>query len=288
MTTTILRYTGAGGELVLGMDEAGTGASVVLLPALSSISTRAEMRPLAERLAARFRTCCVDWPGFGDLPRARADWSPQALSEFLHWLLTEHLTPPHRVVAAGHAAAYALHQAAHHPGTIERAALIAPTWRGPLPTMMGGRRAWFNGACALVDARGIGPLLYRINVSRVVVRAMAREHVYGDPAWLTGERFAAKIAVTRAQGARHASVRFVSGALDRVASREAFLDLARRAAVPILAVYGDQTPRKSREEMEALAALAGVAAERLPRGKLAVHEEFPDDVARVVLPFLAR
>ena len=37
------------------------------------------------------------------------------------------------------------------------------------------------------------------------------------------------LAVTRASGARHASIRFVSGVLDRVASRAALLDLARRA-----------------------------------------------------------
>ena len=37
-------------EITLGMDEAGKGPSVVLLPALSSISTREEMLPLLDRL----------------------------------------------------------------------------------------------------------------------------------------------------------------------------------------------------------------------------------------------
>ena len=46
----------------------------------------------------------------------------------------------------------------------------------------------------------------------------------------------------RAPGARFASVRFVTGRLDPLASREAFLDLARRVAVPILLVYGAETP----------------------------------------------
>lgn len=39
------------GETALGMDEDGRGPSVVLLPALSSISTRREMYPLFERLS---------------------------------------------------------------------------------------------------------------------------------------------------------------------------------------------------------------------------------------------
>jgi pimeloyl-ACP methyl ester carboxylesterase len=54
-----------------GIDEAGTGPSVLLLPALSSISTRAEMRPLLDQLAADFHVHSVDWPGFGDAPPPR-------------------------------------------------------------------------------------------------------------------------------------------------------------------------------------------------------------------------
>ncbi len=277
-----------GPEVSLGMDEAGAGRSVVLLPALSSISTRSEMRPLFERLAARFRVSSVDWPGFGDLARSRADWSPEILSAFLEWFLGEVGPPPHAVVAAGHAATYALHHAAARPGTIDRLALIAPTWRGPLPTMIGGMRPWFARARGAIDHPLLGPPLYRLNVGPLVVRKMAREHVYSDPDWLTPERLAEKLAVTRAPGARHGSVRFVTGALDRVQSRAAFLDLARRAAVPILLIYGAETPPKSRAEMEALAEALGAEGRvvRLERGKLATHEEFPDAVADAVEAFL--
>jgi hypothetical protein len=38
--------------------------------------------------------------------------------------------------------------------------------------------------------------------------------------------------------------------------------------------------------MEALAALPGLRSVRLPRGKLAVHEEFPDATAEAVDAFL--
>ena len=276
------------GEIALGMDEAGSGPSVVLLPALSSISTRREMQPLFERLSSRFHVSMVDWPGFGDRPRPRDDWSPEILSASLNWFLNEIVPPPHCVVAAGHAAAYALYQAVHRPGTINRLVLIAPTWRGPLPTMMGGDRSWFARVRAAVDHPLLGPSLYRLNVSRIIIRKMAREHVYSDPDWLTGERLADKLAVTRAPGARHGSVRFVTGALDRVGSRAAFLDLVQQAGVPILVIYGDETPRKSRAEMAALAGVsnADVRVVRLARGKLAAHEEMPDAVAKAIEPFL--
>jgi hypothetical protein len=57
--------------------------------------------------------------------------------------------------------------------------------------------------------------------------------------------------------------------------------------MPIMLVYGSETPRRSLAEIEALAALAGVQVARLPRGKLSVYEEFSDEVAAVLRPFLA-
>ncbi|HEY1943092.1 MAG TPA: alpha/beta hydrolase [Roseiarcus sp.] len=284
MTNIIFQWGGA--EVALGMDESGDGCSVVLLPALSSISTRNEMLPLFDRLSSEFHVATVDWPGFGDLPRPRADWSPEILSRFLDWFLDELIATPCRIVAAGHAAAYALHAAARRPGLIERLALIAPTWRGPLPTMMGGQRPWFSRVRAAIDNPVVGPLLYRLNVSRPVLDSMARRHVYSRAGWLAGERLAAKLEVTGAPGARHGSVRFVSGALDRIESRDSFLDLARGAHAPILVVYGAETPPRSRAEIEALAALPNVRLERLPIGKLAIHEELPDEVAAAIAPFL--
>jgi pimeloyl-ACP methyl ester carboxylesterase len=125
-----------------------------------------------------------------------------------------------------------------------------------------------------------------MNVTQFVILRMARGHVYDDPAWLSGQRLSAKVAITRTQGAKYGGVRFVTGALDRVESRASFLDLARRANVPILVLYGDKTPRKSRAEMEALAEIPGVRTERLPRGKLAIHEEFADSVADAATAFL--
>jgi len=266
VSTRTIRYSWNNTVTTVGMDEAGSGPSVVLLPALSSISTRVEMRPLFKTLAPEFRVSTVDWPGFGDLVRLRTDWSPPILSSFLDWFLSEIVAPPHIVVAAGHAASYALYQAAHRHGTIERLVLIAPTWRGPLPTMMGGQRPWFARVRVVADHRGIGPLLFRLNMSRLIVTRMAREHVYEDPNWLSGDRLSAKLAVTRIPGARHASVRFVSGALDRVASRAAFLELARQADLPMLVIYGDQTPPRSRAEMEALAEVPGAELKLLPHG----------------------
>jgi pimeloyl-ACP methyl ester carboxylesterase len=287
MNTRELSWSWQGRDIALGLDEAGSGPPIVLLPALSSISTRAEMHPLMERLAPRFRVITLDWPGFGTAARPPVQWTPDALSAFLEHALNALGARLRGVIAAGHAAAYVLHHAASHPGFAQRIVLVAPTWRGPLPTMTGGDRPLFGRIRRLIELPLLGPLLYRLNVSPFVVRAMVAGHVYSDPAWLDGERLVAKRRVTDAKGARFASVAFVTGGLDRVASRGELLNLAERAGVPILIVRGEETPPRSLAEMEALGRLAGVHTARIGRGKLAVHEEFPDPVAAAIAPFLA-
>jgi pimeloyl-ACP methyl ester carboxylesterase len=287
MDTRTLDWNWRGQTIRLGADASGTGPKVLLLPALSSISSRREMHPLQERLAARYSTLAVDWPGFGEGARPQVDWTPEAYAAFLAFLLTSVIAHPHAVIAAGHAATYVLKHAASAPEPTTRLVLIAPTWRGPLPTMMGGQRPFFERLCRLVDRPGLGPLIYRLNVNRLVVRRMGAGHVYADPTFLNEERLRQKLNVVRAPGARFASVRFVTGRLDPLASRDAFLDLARRTAVPILLIYGAETPPKSRAEMEALAAVGGIRTARLPQGKLAVHEEFPNPTFDAIAPFLA-
>jgi hypothetical protein len=54
-----------------------------------------------------------------------------------------------------------------------------------------------------------------------------------------------------------------------------------------LTVYGEQTPRGSRAEIEALAAIPGMSSLVLPLGKLSFYEEFPDATAGAISPFLA-
>jgi len=287
MISRTLVWSWADCAVTVGVDEAGNGPLLLFLPALSSISRRAEMHPLMQRLTAEFRAVTLDWPGFGTAPRPPVRWTPDALTAFLRFALASLDARPYGVVAAGHAAAYVLHHAARNRGFTEKIALIAPTWRGPLPTMMNGHRPWFEKARRLIECPVIGPALYRANVSTLVVRRMVAGHVYSDPAFLDAARLAEKLAVTRGAGARFASVAFVTGGLDRYADRAGVLADVAAAGAPILSVYGAETPPRSRAEMEALARCPGVEGICLPRGKLSLHEEFPDAVAAALRPFFA-
>jgi pimeloyl-ACP methyl ester carboxylesterase len=152
--------------------------------------------------------------------------------------------------------------------------------------MLDRRPPFLERLCRLVDLPGVGPLVYRLNVNQFMMRHMAAGHVYTEPAFLTGERLRQKLDVVRASGARFASVRFVTGRLDPLDSRDELLALAGRTRVPTLLLYGAETPPRSRAEMEALAAVSGIRSAVLPRGKLSVHEEFPGMTFEAMDPFL--
>ena len=129
----------------------GKGASVLMLPALSPISTPSEMLPLQQRLGSWFTTLAIDWVEFGDRPRPPLSWSPEIYRSFLAYLLDKVVPRPFATIAAGHAAAYCLDAAAARPGSTGRLCLIAPTWCGPLPTMIGRKHPMFVQICRTVD-----------------------------------------------------------------------------------------------------------------------------------------
>jgi len=263
---------------------------ILMLPAMSTVSTRDELGALAHQLEPR-RCVITDWPGFGDTARPRLDYDRALCRGFLEdvvaHLQSEVERPSFPVIACGHAAGYAIDLEARHPGTFTHLVLIAPTWRGPLPTMMSGRKPIQRRIRRLIHAPVIGELLYRLNVSRPVVRMMYRRHVFSDPAFLTDELLAERMRLTRQPGARFASACFVTGALDPFDERAAFLGAARRVQAPILMLYGPDTPPKSRAEMQALAGLPGIESRLLGRGTLGMAEELAVDLAPLINGFLA-
>jgi len=269
------------------IDSIGTGPAALLLPALSSISTRAEMYPLAHALGTRFRCVIPDWPGFGARPRERVKLTPQVLHRFLAALIERELGPQALGIAAGHAAPYLVAAARTQPGRFSHLVLVAPTWRGPFPSMFGDeRRRLCRRIRAAIELPVFGEALYRLNVSRPIVARMLRAHVYAAPAHVTPQTLAEKMAVTRQPRARFGTAAFISGGLDPVASRAEFLALFDATLPPVLLLRPAAAPPRSGAEMDALAATGRVATAKIP-GALAAHEEYPVAVAEAISDFLA-
>ncbi|MDQ2802381.1 MAG: alpha/beta hydrolase [Pseudomonadota bacterium] len=238
------------------------------------------MRPLAAALAAAGFACTLlDWPGFGSSTRARLDYGPALYHRFLADFAGAVLPAEATVIAAGHAAGYALALGHRRPGFWRRMVLLAPTWRSPLPTAMGTRPRAYAAARTLVRAPIVGEALYRLNTHRRVVGLMYRRHVYAEAGLVTPAFVAGKQGLARRPRGRFASVAFVTGALDPVADRHAFLTLLTPPPAPTLVLCGTATPPKSKAEMAAIptGGIADGSADgvevRWVAGSLGLHEE---------------
>jgi pimeloyl-ACP methyl ester carboxylesterase len=244
------------------------------------------MRPLAEHLAAK-GCCCilVDWPGFGDSTRERLDYKPQLYYHFLADFVAAVVPGGAAVVAAGHAASYVLALTRDRPGMWSHAVLLAPTWRGPLRTAMGEHPRAYAWARRLVGMPVIGEALYRLNTLRSVIGLMYRRHVYAEASRITPVFVAQKQNVARRPGARFGSVAFVTGQLDPVSDRAAFLALFDPPPLPVLVFCGNATPLRSKAEMAALAERSGIDL-RWVAGALGLHEEYAQTIANPILRFV--
>lgn len=281
METVDLSLTVAGRSVPTPCDVIGQGPEALLLPALSTISARAEMRDLAGLLGAEYRCRIPDWPGFGARERARVPLAPETFHAFLDALLDAAPGPYALGVAAGHAAGYLVAAARRHPNTFARLVLVAPTWRGPLPTAMPGRAHWFPRIRRAVEAPLLGEALYRINISPPIIGRMMRAHVYADPARVSPAVIRDKHAITRQRNGRFGTAAFVTGGLDPVGSRAAFLALFDAALPPVLVLRPEAAPRRSGAEMDALIAGGRVRGASIP-GALSPHEEHPGAVAAAI------
>ncbi len=259
----------------------GEGAPILLLPALSTVSSRSEMGDLAKGLASRYRVTALDWPGFGDSSRLPLDYRPNLFYHCLRDFVQGNFAEPIAVVAAGHAAGYALRLGADQPNVWSRLVLTSPTWRGPL-AVMGAPQAMRDGLRELVRSPLVGDALYGLNTTPAFLRWMYERHVFVDDATLTPDFMAQKHAITQQANARYAPAAFVTGTLDPATSRDEYLGWAQAIAVPLMVVIGEQSPPASKAEMESLAALPGVETVRL-RGSLGVHEEAGNAIATAIL-----
>ncbi len=156
-------------------ETSGSGPSVLMLPAFSTVSTRAELAALAKQLTPHFQITTIDWPGFGESDRPRLAYHPDFYRQFLQAFVKETFPQDVAVIAAGHAAGYAL-----AIKSWSRMVLVAPTWRGPLAAM-GAPESIRSGVRELVRAPLIGQFLYGLNTRPGFLKWMYSRHANTKP-----------------------------------------------------------------------------------------------------------
>lgn len=289
------RWSDGGRHVEIAIRDSGEpGPAWLLLPALSTISSRSEWEPFCEALLDSClrnrdplpRLIRVDWPGFGESERPRLAYGAELLARFLSALRREVCPSDCGLIAAGHAASIALLASERHGLAFREWVFVAPTWRGPLPTMAGRRSRAFSAIRSLVEAPLLGPLLYRLNTTRGMLGWMSRRHVDVGGPGLSPEGLAKRQSISRQPGARFASAAFVTGGLDPYDTPEGWLAAARALQSPLTVVIADQSPAKSMAEMQALAAVADRTL-HLP-GRLGAHGECGRQLAAALLLASAR
>jgi pimeloyl-ACP methyl ester carboxylesterase len=254
----------------------GQGQSILLLPAFSTVCSRSEVAEIAHTLADNWQVTSIDWPGFGDSGRPRAAYNPAFYQQFLADFVRDCMPHPTNVVAAGHTAGYVLQLAQTQRDLFDRIILVAPTWRGPLPTMMSGQKPWFKLLRGLVGTPLLGQALYGVNTTNGFLDMMYRRHVYANSDSITPELIATKRQISQQPGARFAPAAFVTGGLDPVTDRAGFQALCQDLKISV--IIGAASPPKSLAEMRSMAELPGVTSVTLP-GTLGMHEEYAPLVA---------
>ncbi len=262
----------------------GAGTPVLLLPAFSTVSSRTEMKGIANLLATHYEVTVLDWLGFGESQCPPVDYNPALFHQLLRDFVKSVFNSSIILIAAGHASGYALKFVQDNSDMISQLILIAPTWQGPL-RVMGLPDGVRNGVKNLVRSPVIGQGLYYLNTTPSFLHLMYKRHVYVDESKLTPEFIAQKHQITSKLGARYAPAAFVTGAIDPVASREEFLQLLDSVSIPVLMILAENAPPKSKAEMEAMTELAKVQTVRL-EGTLGIYEEYPEAVTEAIQNFL--
>jgi hypothetical protein len=209
--------------------------------------------------------------------RPALDYRPIIYLNLLRDFLRSQFSQPIPVIGAGHSASYAIKLASETP-LWSKIALIAPTWRAALPTAMGEHRSQYGILRNLVRSPILGQLLYNLTTTPAFLSMMYRRHVYSHPESITRELIHLKRQTTQHQS-RFASAAFVTGNLDLVTNRHDFLKLFESLFIPTLIAIGEQTPPKSKAEMEAI---IGIPTFYL-QGALGMHEENSEEVVKILL-----
>lgn len=281
------QWSWQGQSLTIAYQTTGAGAPILLLPAFSTVSSRTEMSGLADLLRSQFQVTTVDFPGFGDSARPRLDYAPPLYRQFLADFVRDIYPSPVTMIAAGHAAGYALDLAATVPDLVSKLVLVAPTWRGPLPTMARGQKPWLKAVRELIRTPILGQFLYQLNTTPSFLAFMYRRHVYADASKLTPALLTQKRQLTQQPGARFGAAAFVTGGLDPYLDRSAAIAHLQSLTIPVTIAIGENSPPKSKSEMLALAKVINVPSHTLP-GTLGLHEEHPTELYNTILPFLLR
>lgn len=211
----VLRLDGPAGPMTVYVQ--GRGPALLLVHSINAAASAAEMRPLHEHAAATRTVFTPDLPGYGLSDRSERAYTPRLFTDALHQVMqaVHARCGPAPVDAVGLSLGceFLARAAVERPQDYARLALISPTgfrgtkvWRGP----PGSTRA-VPGLLPLLRGPGWGGALFRGLTRPGVIRYFLRRTWGADT--IDEALWAYDVRVTRAPGAEHAPLHFLSGGL---------------------------------------------------------------------------
>lgn len=219
----------------------GDGAPIVLLHDFGIGASSQQMQPLFERLADGYHVYAVDWIGYGQSTRPARDHTAQDCERFLSGFLGDVVGAPAVVVAAGPAAAIAVHLAWLQPEKISRLVLICPTGIERMIEAPGLRHRLLG---ALMKVPTVGLFIFNLLASEAAIRRRLRERVFFDPS-LAVDALVRQLWVSAHQpGAKWGPVSAATGLLNLCVAYE-FASLSQ----PTMVVWGQQARQTPVEDI---------------------------------------
>ncbi|MEI7786679.1 MAG: alpha/beta fold hydrolase [Betaproteobacteria bacterium] len=213
LSGSILRIDTAAGPVAV--HTAGSGPPLLLVHSVNAAASAAEVRPLHEHYAATHTVFSPDLPGYGATARPKKLYTPRLMTDALHGV-TRHIRSQFEnqavdALALSLSCEFLARAALETPADYRSLALVSPTG------LSGSRpRRGPSGSTAAMPRlhsalQRFGPGLFALLTRPAVIRFFLRK-TWGGPDIDPG-MFEQAVATARVNGAEHAPLSFLSGAL---------------------------------------------------------------------------
>lgn len=222
--------------------EKGTGQPVVLLHDFTVGASSQQMRPLFDRLTEHYHVFALDWPGYGQSTRAPGEYTAEAYERLLSGFLSDVVRDPAIVVAAGPAAAIAVHLAWLQADKVARLVLSCPTG---VDRMVEAPRLVQDVARWLMKVPTLGTFVYNLIASAPAIRWRLRNRVFFEPSLVTEEMVRYQWVAAHQPGAKWGPLSYWTGLLNLCIAYE-----FTATTQPTMVVWGQQARETPVEEIQ--------------------------------------
>lgn len=211
----LIELDGRAGRLTLYA--AGSGPPLLLIHSVNAAAAAAEVRPVYERYRGSRAVYALDLPGFGLSERSDRVYSPRLMTDAIHEarerIAARSGAAPMDALALSLGCEFLARAAVEAPGAFRSLALVSPTGLSGRTPRRGapGSTRFMPWLYALLRGPGWGGALFRALTRPGVIRYFL-ERTWGGKN-IDEELWRYDVLVTRAPGAEHAPLYFLSGGL---------------------------------------------------------------------------